>query len=534
MRKVKTEYHPPRESSRLKRPPTHLRGLGSWLISAPLVLGVLLCISQLAILRGVHVDLVDTRSNLQADYGPWTFLVLHRVRNEIIREVIRDQERDPLTSGSPVDPRVLAGEFWLPTQPLATGEVQSIEENPPQSATAPVHVATATPSNFTETATTAPSPTPILTSTAIPTVPTPTWTPTIPPTTTTGPPAVDWWDCNWTSRLKLTFDNSARSESLKGFPVLVVLGGTRIDYGQTQNNGQDIRFLDADGSTVLAHEIERWDERGQSYIWVRVPQIDASSASDSIWLYYNNPTAADGQNATGVWDSNYVGVWHLREDPSGPAPSMKDSTSHANHGSTKGGMTGSDQVPGRIDGSLDLDGDDDTVEVGADPSLDFTGGPLTIEVWAYPRGGWVEQGSRLVRRGTWGRDFEQYRLSIDLKGVYRFAQFVYGDQSLTTPYGLIALDQWQYLVARYDGSALKIFLDGQLKASLSATVAGSSTSYNLYLGSEINEYNSLYGQIDEVRISSRARSEAWIAAQYQSMIDAFVAYGAAQTSGCGP
>ena len=37
------------------------------------------------------------------------------------------------------------------------------------------------------------------------------------------------------------------------------------------------------------------------------------------------------------------------------------------------------------------------------------------------------------------------------------------------------------------------------------------------------------GQLDEVRIADVARSADWVAAQYASMTDTFVSYGAAQT-----
>ncbi len=36
----------------------------------------------------------------------------------------------------------------------------------------------------------------------------------------------DWWDTNWQYRMKLTFDNTASSENLANFPVLVHLTST--------------------------------------------------------------------------------------------------------------------------------------------------------------------------------------------------------------------------------------------------------------------------------------------------------------------
>ena len=56
-------------------------------------------------------------------------------------------------------------------------------------------------------------------------------------------------------------------------------------------NGADLRFVDADDSTLLDHEIESWNPGGTSYVWVRVPTIDGSSSSDFIYLYYDKTGA---------------------------------------------------------------------------------------------------------------------------------------------------------------------------------------------------------------------------------------------------
>ena len=40
----------------------------------------------------------------------------------------------------------------------------------------------------------------------------------------------DWWDINWQYRMKLTFDNTASSENLADFPVLVHLTSTHLDF----------------------------------------------------------------------------------------------------------------------------------------------------------------------------------------------------------------------------------------------------------------------------------------------------------------
>lgn len=78
--------------------------------------------------------------------------------------------------------------------------------------------------------------------------------------------STDWWNTDWTRRRQLVFDNSGQPENLDSFPVLVKLNSGRIDYGQTKNLGEDLRFLNDDDQTVLAHEIELWVDGGDSFV----------------------------------------------------------------------------------------------------------------------------------------------------------------------------------------------------------------------------------------------------------------------------
>ncbi len=194
-----------------------------------------------------------------------------------------------------------------------------------------------------------------------------------------------WWSSSWTKRIKLTFDNSTRAENLTNFPVLVVLNSGNIDYSQTKDDGSDLRFIDADGSTVLDYEIEKWNEAGTSYVWVEVPQINASSNTDYMYMYYNNAAASAGANPTGVWSSSYQAVHHLGEDPSTSAPQFQDSTSNNRDGTAAGSMTAGNSVTGQVGSGLDFNG---VLTTGnnVDLGLNFPGNLAdgTVEMWFNP------------------------------------------------------------------------------------------------------------------------------------------------------
>ena len=96
-------------------------------------------------------------------------------------------------------------------------------------------------------------------------------------------------------------------------------GGKVTDLG-----GDDIIFKGLDATTcgaappcTLDHEIERYvNTTGELVAWVRIPAVNTTGAgSDTvIYMYYGNSTVTSPtENPTGVWDANYVGVWHLEE-----------------------------------------------------------------------------------------------------------------------------------------------------------------------------------------------------------------------------
>ena len=113
----------------------------------------------------------------------------------------------------------------------------------------------------------------------------------------------NWWNAAWGARRELTFDTTGITEAQMNIPVLVKLTPANFDYTQVQANGADLRFIDADGVTVLSHEIATFNVGGESLIWVKVPRIDPNSTTASITMYWNNPTAPDGQNRSGVWSN---------------------------------------------------------------------------------------------------------------------------------------------------------------------------------------------------------------------------------------
>jgi hypothetical protein len=141
---------------------------------------------------------------------------------------------------------------------------------------------------------------------------------------------------------------------LTNFPMLVSMtdpnlattayGGHVASYNAGTNDPWDIVFLALDDTTCggtgtspckLNHEIETYvASTGQLVAWVGLPSINNGTV---IYMYYGNSCMPSStQNASGVWDSNYKGVWHLKETGTGVSGEYKDSTSSGDNGTLTG------------------------------------------------------------------------------------------------------------------------------------------------------------------------------------------------------
>ncbi|MCX6685064.1 MAG: DUF2341 domain-containing protein [Methanoregula sp.] len=344
------------------------------------------------------------------------------------------------------------------------------------------------------------------------------------------PPTPPWYNCNWGNRKNITIDKSRVSGTLSDFPVLINLPSDAGLASYAQSNGNDILFTSSDGTTKLSHEIETYtSSTGALVAWVKVPSVQ-SSADTTIYMYYGNSGAANQQNKNGVWGANYKAVWHLKEDPSGAAPQMLDSTSNANHGTSAGTMTTSDQVAAMINGGLDFDGSNDYlgtnyVQTGVTA--------YTIEAWiktsttsvqsviVHDRGSGAGQSLTLEVGGTYPGGpgaAGNVGYGVDSNGIF------VGRYSTST----VNDNNWHHVVGVWtapSGTAIapaqfSVYIDGNAAATNNAAT-GSATSPLTGLGGTQLAYHQPWGRylpgiIDEVRISTSSLSADWIKTEYNN------------------
>lgn len=325
-----------------------------------------------------------------------------------------------------------------------------------------------------------------------------------------------WYNASWSYRMKLTFDNTASAENLIDFPVLVHLDAGDIDWTHVQNAGQDIRFTDSDGTTLLDFEIEEWDDTVSADMWVEVPQIDVGVDTDFIWMYYGNAIAADGQDVEGTWNADYIVVLHMDDLLIG---SVEDSTVNNNDG-TKG----STEIAGFIGKAQDFDGAANWVTLGQ-TNMPTGNSVISIEFFVKMQ----ELTSRQVFC-LWGTEGADTAIMAELTAAdkWQFAFWTAGGVNSAVP--AVNMIDFFYFVAVYDLADNRLYVDGIERNSVGYNAANLAPGPTIR--SQIGAYKPhpaallLEGIIDEYRISDIDLSADWIEAQNLSMTDAYITFGA--------
>ncbi len=197
----------------------------------------------------------------------------------------------------------------------------------------------------------------------------------------------------------ITIDHTKVPATLTNFPALVSIANDNdLKNHVTSPSGYDLVFADAAGNP-LDHEIESWDGgTGTIVAWVRIPSLSSTTDTVIYAWYGSSEVTSSLENKTGVWDSNFKGVWHLGN---GSTLTTNDSTSNGNNGTNNGATAGA----GQVDGGASLDGANDYISVPNSSSLQPTG-DFTITAWINP-----------AKTENWqGIVFKSY-----IGGGYRFA-----------------------------------------------------------------------------------------------------------------
>lgn len=327
----------------------------------------------------------------------------------------------------------------------------------------------------------------------------------------------DWYDNSWGYRKEITIDHTKiPNTDQQDFPVLVGLTDSDLQ-AQAQSNGYDILFTDSDGKTKIPYEREQYiGTAGTLTAWVKIANL--SHTTDTvIYMYYGNPSTTDQQDASGgVWDTNFVGVWH-----SGDASSttIADSTSNGNTGA-KYGTAGPVETAGKIGKAQSYDGVDSYI--GVAPAT--LSAPFTISAWAKVTD---DQNTHTIV-GTRNPTDESFDSKFDT-GDNIHGDIGDGNNWMTTGADVdtsvftYSTDTWYQITYVVTDAGYSIYVNGNDVADGIYDTQGiplfSDSMHNIYIGQVGYNDEWFNGAIDEVRLSNVTRSADWIQTEYNNEND---------------
>ncbi|MCX6878595.1 MAG: DUF2341 domain-containing protein [Verrucomicrobia bacterium] len=295
--------------------------------------------------------------------------------------------------------------------------------------------------------------------------------------------------------------NIPAGASETNFPLLVRLNKDSLDFSQVKAGGADLRFATTTG-LPLAYEIEQWDAAAKTAaIWVRIAAI-SGNARQEIKMYWGKADAVSESKGPAVFNAanGYCSVMHLN----GNVLDASGLTSPVNNGATPStAVIGSSAW--RLQGT----------DISATNITHFPTGnkPTTTgEVWIRARqinSGWTMPlawgNQNDYGWNTWTNQIGFWGSPTVLPAplTCRGAATVTGSTAL-------AAQQWYHVVYTSSNGTGNIYVNGVLDATASS--GGSSGNTNpqamTLVGDDVD--------VDEARISSVARSAAWVKMAYEN------------------
>jgi hypothetical protein len=221
------------------------------------------------------------------------------------------------------------------------------------------------------------------------------------------------------------------------------------------------------------------------------------TTSSEVTVTVNNPPVSSG-----------LVLAYGFEETAGTVAS--DASPAKNEGTVNGATR---TASGRFGRALSFDGINDRVDVPDAASLDLTNA-MTLEAWVRPssNSGW--QTALLKERGTTGHVYALYASN----GATPITESYLTSYNGATAPSPLALNTWTHLASTYDGTTLRLYVNGTQVATKAFSGAMAATASPLRIGGNAvwGEYFS--GLIDEVRVYNRALSATEIGADMNAAV----------------
>lgn len=159
--------------------------------------------------------------------------------------------------------------------------------------------------------------------------------------------------------------------------------------------------------------------------------------------------------------------------------------------------------------TINFDGADDYVDIPYNSSLDITNN-ITLEAWVYATKNSGIQNVISKSNNTTNTGYIFPRTDNGWATAVVYLYIGGGWKTLSAAYP--SLNAWHHLAATYDGSTIKLYIDGTLANSVAQTGTIATNTNDLALGNQLGFSEYFGGAADELRVWNVARTQAEIQA----------------------
>jgi len=206
-------------------------------------------------------------------------------------------------------------------------------------------------------------------------------------------------------------------------------------------------------------------------------------------LYQNTPNPGTG-------NQDFISHWKLN--------SNSGSTAIDSESTNNGTITGAQWVTGVEGSALEFNGNSNYVSIPNASNLNLTQ-EITIMAWAKTR---ENKTAKIAQKGDWdGHGIYQDNWNGWKCGIRMETNT---SHSINWGDGIPMFDEWYLITMTYDGTNLKLFVNGQLKNSKSVSGNLKINNRVFSIGSDNGSQKFFNGSIDDVRIYGKALSQAEI------------------------
>ncbi|MCK4429251.1 MAG: hypothetical protein KAU95_02655, partial [Candidatus Aenigmarchaeota archaeon] len=293
------------------------------------------------------------------------------------------------------------------------------------------------------------------------------------------------------------------------------------------NDGTDYTFKVYANNTVgtWGNESERTFRENEEPVASNIILNSTSGNNltlDNLTVYITS-SDSDGDSVTNItdWrkDGSSIAVLNMPFNTnitSTTSGAVRDYSTYENNGTLGGGTLANAPTwvsDGKVGGGYEFDGINDYINCGNDPSLNITDA-ITIEAWVKPDGAHGNYDYVLNKKEeTKGYYLVSGTVDVDwLNFVVKI-----GETSRVARTNIFPpIGQWSHIVGSYDGSRVRVYMNG-IEQTYGTNIVGNidTTTNPLKIGA-YGVGDAFNGAVDEVRIHNRALSPEQINASYQA------------------